>query len=159
MLPRAQASATRINEVLAVAPEINDPSQPRTASAARGQVEFDHVTFSYPGAEEPALCDVSFAANARDITALIARTLAGKTTLVNLIPRFYDVDSGRVLGDGVDVRDMQQADLQSKIGFVPQRVLLFSGTIADNIRYGREDASDAELEHAASVAQATEFVA
>jgi ATP-binding cassette subfamily B protein len=159
MLPRAQASATRINQVLAVTPEIIDPPEPRKVEAQRGQIEFEHVTFSYPGAEEPALCDVSFSAHPGEVTAIIGGTGSGKTTLVNLIPRFYDVDGGRILVDGVDVRELQQADLRARIGFVPQRALLFSGTIADNVRFGKEDASDAELDHALSVAQAADFVA
>src|SRR5713226_664484 len=159
MLPRAAASATRINEVLDVTPEINDPAQPQSPGVQRGFVQFDGVTFSYPGAEEPALCDVSFSAEPGEVTAIIGGTGSGKSTLVNLIPRFYDVDKGRVLVNGVDVREMLQADLRSKIGFVPQRAVLFSGVIADNIRYGKGDASEAELQHAADVAQATEFVA
>jgi len=159
MLPRAAASATRINEVLDVTPEINDPAQPQSPGVQRGFVQFDGVTFSYPGAEEPALCDVSFSAEPGEVTAIIGGTGSGKSTLVNLIPRFYDVDKGRILVNGVDVREMLQADLRSKIGFVPQRAVLFSGVIADNIRYGKGDASEAELQHAADVAQATEFVA
>jgi ATP-binding cassette subfamily B protein len=159
MLPRAAASATRINQVLAVAPDIVDPADPRAAAAQRGHVEFEHVSFSYPGAEEPALQDVSFSANAGEVTAIIGGTGSGKSTLVNLIPRFYDVDRGRVLVDGVDVREMQQTELRARIGFVPQRALLFTGSIADNLRFGKADASDAELERAARVAQATEFIA
>ena len=159
MFPRAEASATRVNEVLAVDPDIVDPAQPRAAEAQRGHVEFEHVTFSYPGAEEPALYDVSFSANAGEVTAIIGGTGSGKSTLVNLIPRFYDVDHGSVLVDGVDVRQMQQMELRERIGFVPQKALLFSGSIGDNLRFGKADASEAELERAARVAQATEFVA
>jgi ATP-binding cassette subfamily B protein len=158
MLPRAAASAKRINEVLDVVPEITDPVEPRAAGAEHGYVEFDHVTFSYPGAEEPALRDVSFATKPGEVTAIIGGTGAGKTTLVNLIPRFYDVDSGRVLVDGVDVHEMRQVDVRAKIGFAPQRALLFSGSIIGNLRYGNPDASDAEIAHAASVAQAAEFI-
>jgi ATP-binding cassette subfamily B protein len=158
MLPRAAASATRINEVLDAIPEINDPNQPQPAGDEHGHVEFDHVTFSYPGAEEPALVDISFSTKPGEVTAIIGGTGSGKTTLVNLIPRFYDVDSGRVLVDGVDVRDMRQADVRAKIGFAPQRAVLFSGAISDNLRYGNPNASDAELERAASVAQAAEFI-
>ena len=158
MLPRAAASATRINEVLAVAPEIEDPAQPRAAEAEHGYVQFDHVTFSYPGAEEPALCDVSFSAGPGEVTAIIGSTGSGKSTLVSLIPRFYDVDQGRVLVDGVDVRDMRQLELRAKIGFVPQKAVLFTGSIADNVRYGKLDASEAEVQQAARTAQATEFV-
>jgi len=159
MLPRAAASAARINEVLDVAPEIRDPARTGPAGALRGHVQFDHVTFSYPGAEEAALSDVSFTAGAGEVTAIIGGTGSGKSTLVSLIPRFYDIDSGRVLVDGIDVRDMPQADLRLKIGFVPQKAVLFSGTISDNLRFGKGDASDAELRRASSVAQATEFVA
>jgi ATP-binding cassette subfamily B protein len=142
MLPRAVASANRINEVLEIEPEINDAEQVRRAEDQRGYVEFQDVTFSYPGAEEPALSDISFSAVPGEVTAIIGGTGAGKSTLVSLIPRFYDVDSGRILVDGVDVREMSQEHLREKIGFVPQKAVLFSGTIVENIRYGKEDASD-----------------
>ncbi|HZU00325.1 MAG TPA: ABC transporter ATP-binding protein, partial [Ktedonobacteraceae bacterium] len=158
MLPRAAASADRINEVLDIVPEINDASEVKRADAQRGYVEFDHVTFSYPGAEEPALCDISFQARPGEVTAIIGGTGSGKSTLISLIPRFYDVDSGRVLVDGVDVRQMAQEHLRSKIGFVPQKAVLFSGTIAENIRYGKENATEEEVQHAAEIAQATEFI-
>ena len=158
MLPRAAASATRINEVLDTAPEILDPEQPQPAPAEHGYVEFQRVTFSYPGAEEPALADVSFSTRPGEVTAVIGGTGSGKSTLVSLIPRFYDVDEGRVLVDGVDVRDMPQSDLRSRIGLVPQKAVLFSGTIAENIGYGAEDSSPEDVEHAAGIAQATEFV-
>lgn len=158
ILPRASASASRINEVLGMAPDINDPAQPRRAGAMRGHVEFQDVTFSYPGAEEPALRAISFQARPGQVTAIIGGTGSGKSTLVSLIPRFYDVDSGRVLVDGVDVREMTQEDLRAKIGYVPQKAVLFAGTIAQNIRYGKEDASEEELKRAADVAQATEFI-
>ncbi len=159
MLPRAAASADRINEVLAVEPEINDPEQVKQASAEHGYVEFQDVTFSYPGAEVPALNNISFSARPGQVTAIIGGTGSGKSTLVSLIPRFYDIDSGHICVDGVDVRDMAQQDLRSKIGLVPQRAVLFSGTITDNIRYGKEDATDEEIQHAADTAQATEFIA
>jgi len=158
MLPRAAASATRINEVLAMEPEIKDAAQVKRAEDTSGYVEFQDVTFSYPGAEEPALSHFSFKATPGEVTAIIGGTGSGKSTLVNLIPRFYDVDSGRVLVDGVDVREMSQEHLRAKIGFVPQKAVLFSGTIAENIRYGKEDASDEEVRHAAGIAQATEFI-
>src|SRR5215471_1062686 len=160
MLPRASASAARINEVLGVDVEIVDPASPKAPAAAtrRGHVEFQDVTFQYPGAEEPALTGVSFAAGPGEITAIIGGTGSGKSTLAGLIPRFYDVNEGRVLVDGVDVREMTQADLRGRIGFVPQKAVLFTGTVAANIRYGREDASDEEIRHAATVAQALEFV-
>jgi ATP-binding cassette, subfamily B, multidrug efflux pump len=160
MLPRASASAARINEVLEVAPEIVDPPMPVQPQLAtkRGQVEFQDVTFQYPGAEEPALTGVSFTAHPGEVTAIIGGTGSGKSTLAGLIPRFYDVNQGRVLVDGVDVREMTQADLRARIGFVPQKAVLFTGTVATNIRYGREEASDEEVRHAATVAQAIEFV-
>jgi len=159
MLPRAAASADRINEVLDVVPEINDPAIAQPVAAQHGYVQFEHVTFSYPGAEEPALSDISLSACPGEVTAIIGGTGSGKSTLVNLIPRFYDVNEGRVLVDGVDVRDMPQAELRAKIGVVPQKAVLFSGTIDENIRYGKEDASPAEVRQAANTAQATEFVA
>jgi len=160
MLPRASASAKRINEVLDMAPEIVDPAtpvQPQLATA-RGHVEFQNVTFQYPGAEEPALSGVSFTAHPGEVTAIIGGTGSGKSTLAGLIPRFYDVNQGCVLVDGVDVRDMTQADLRARIGFVPQKAVLFTGTVAANIRSGREEASDEEVRLAATVAQAIEFV-
>src|SRR5579859_759440 len=159
MLPRAAASAVRINEVLAVEPEIKDARQVTDRAAQHGYVEFDDVTFSYPGAEEPALCNISFQAGPGEVTAIIGGTGSGKSTLVNLIPRFYDVDSGRILIDGVDVRAMSQEHLRSKIGFVPQKAVLFSGSIGDNIRYGKLDADEDEIRHAADVAQASDFIA
>jgi ATP-binding cassette, subfamily B, multidrug efflux pump len=158
MLPRAAASATRINEALAIEPEINDAAQVKRAEDTRGYVEFQDVTFSYPGAEEPALSHISFSAAPGEVTAIIGGTGAGKSTLVSLIPRFYDVDSGQILVDGVDVRDMSQEHLRAKIGFVPQKAVLFSGTVAENIRYGKEDATDEEVRHAADIAQATDFI-
>jgi ATP-binding cassette, subfamily B, multidrug efflux pump len=160
MLPRASAAAGRINEVLDVKPEVVDPVSPASPERAtkRGRVQFDNVSFQYPGAEEPALTGVSFTAHPGEVTAIIGGTGSGKSTLAGLIPRFYDVNEGRVLVDGVDVRAMTQADLRARIGFVPQKAVLFSGTVAENIRYGREDASDEEVHHAATVAQAIEFI-
>ena len=157
-IPRAAASAVRINEVLDTIPEINDPAQPQRAESRRGYVEFRAVTFSYPGAEAPAISNISFAAGPGEVTAIIGGTGAGKSTLVSLIPRFYDIDSGSVLIDGVDVREMTQESLRSKIGFVPQKAVLFSGTIAENIRYGKPDATAEEISQAAEIAQATEFI-
>ena len=158
MLPRAQASAVRINEVLDMEPEIKDAAKVKDANAERGYVEFENVTFSYPGAEEPALSNISFRAVPGEVTAIIGGTGSGKSSMVSLIPRFYDVDSGRILVDGVDVREMTQEHLRAKIGFVPQRAVLFTGTIAENIRYGKEDATEDELIRAAETAQATEFI-
>jgi len=164
MLPRAAASADRINEVLAIEPEIKDTDHVKQADKQKGYVEFQNVTFSYPGAEEPAISHISFSAVPGEVTAIIGGTGSGKSTLVSLIPRFYDIDEGtsgtggHLLADGVDVREMSQEHLRSKIGFVPQKAVLFSGTVAENIRYGKEDATDEEVRHAADVAQATEFI-
>lgn len=159
MIPRAQASATRINEVLGMIPEMTDAPQVKQEDGQKGYVKFQDVTFSYPGAEKPALSHISFSANPGEVTAIIGGTGSGKTTLISLIPRFYDAGSGRVLVDGVDVREMAQDQLRAKIGFVPQKAVLFTGTVAENIRYGKETATDEEVRHAAAIAQASEFVA
>ena len=158
MIPRAEASAVRINDVLEVTPEIVDPAQPVSANAKKGYVEFKNVSFSYSGASEAAIRDISFAAAPGEVTAIIGGTGSGKSTLINLIPRFYDIDSGSVLVDGADVQTLSQQDLRAKIGFVPQAPILFSGTIAENLRYGKEGATDAEIAHAAEIAQAAEFI-
>lgn len=158
IIPRASASAARINEVLGIVASINDPAEAKRADSITGHVEFQDVTFRYPGAEEPALANISFQAGPGQVTAIIGGTGSGKTTLVSLIPRFYDVESGRVLVDGVDVREMSQESLRAEIGFVPQKAVLFAGTVAENIRYGKENASEEELRRAAEVAQATEFI-
>ncbi|MDD3364096.1 MAG: ABC transporter ATP-binding protein [Syntrophomonas sp.] len=158
MVPRAQASAIRINEVLDTVPEIVDPEQGQQPDEQRANVVFQNVVFSYPGAEEPAINNISFNLRPGEVTAIIGGTGSGKSTLINLIPRFYDVDSGTVLVNGVDVRQMTQQDLRAKIGFVPQTPIIFSGTIADNIRYGKADATDDEILHASEVAQASEFI-
>lgn len=157
MIPRAAVSAKRINEVLEMEPTMVDAG---TASAdkERGTLVFDRVTFSYPGAEAPVLSDISFTARPGEITAVIGGTGSGKSTLVNLIPRFYDVTAGSIQVNGVDSQAVPQEELRSKIGFVPQKALLFTGTIADNIRFGKEDATDEEIRHAAHVAQATDFI-
>lgn len=157
MIPRAAVSAKRINEVLEMEPTMIDAG---TASAdrERGTLVFDRVTFSYPGAEAPVLSDISFTARPGEITAVIGGTGSGKSTLVNLIPRFYDVTNGSIQVNGVDSQAVPQEELRSKIGFVPQKALLFTGTIADNIRFGKEDATDEEIKHAARVAQATDFI-
>ena len=159
LIPRGQASAVRINEVLDTNPEIVDTKQVKQPDSRKGYVEFRNVTFSYPGAEEPAVSNISFHIDPGEVTAIIGGTGSGKSTLVSLIPRFYDIASGSILVDGVDVRDMSQASLRSRIGLVPQKAVLFTGTIAENIRYGKEDASAKEIAHAAEVAQATEFIA
>lgn len=158
LIPRAEASAVRINEVLDTVPEIKDAAEVKKADTKRGFVEFKDVTFSYPGAEQPAISNISFSAQPGEITAIIGGTGSGKSTLINLIPRFYDIDSGSILIDGVDVREMTQESLRAKIGFVSQKTVLFTGSISDNIRYGKEDATDEEIEKAAITAQATEFI-
>ncbi|GGH32363.1 ABC transporter ATP-binding protein [Paenibacillus segetis] len=159
LIPRASASAIRINEVLDMEPVIKDAEVLKGTSGMKGYVEFDNVTFSYPGAEQPAIQDISFSAKPGEVTAIIGGTGSGKSTLISLIPRFYEVDSGRVLVDGVDVRDMSQEELRKKIGLVPQKAVLFTGTINENIRYGKEDATDEEVQHAAQIAQASDFIA
>lgn len=158
LIPRASASAIRINEVLDMVPIIKDAEVVRPGTGKKGYVEFQNVTFSYPGAEQPAIQDISFEANPGEVTAIIGGTGSGKSTLISLIPRFYEVDSGRVLVDGTDVRDMSQEELRQKIGLVPQKSVLFTGTINDNIRYGKEDATDEEIRHAAQIAQASDFI-
>lgn len=159
MVPRAQAAAVRINEVLDTRPEIVDPQQTKTSNTGKGYMEFRDVTFSYHGAEEPALRNISFEAKPGEVTAIIGSTGSGKSTLINLVPRFYDVDSGSILIDGVDVRDYSQENLRAKVGFVPQKAVLFSGTIAENIKVGKDDATDEEIRHAAEIAQAADFIA
>lgn len=158
MVPRAQAAAVRINEVLDTEPGIVDLKETKDCFVGKGYIEFKDVVFSYHGAEEPAIKSISFAAKPGEITAIIGSTGSGKSTLANLIPRFYDVDSGSVLIDGVDVKEMTQECLRAKIGFVPQKAILFSGSIKDNIKFGNDDASDDEVKKAANIAQATEFI-
>ncbi len=158
MIPRASASTVRINEVLDTETAIGDAANVRHAAERRGHVEFRDVTFSYPGAEQPALSGITFSAHPGEVTAIIGGTGSGKSTLVSLVMRFYDVERGSILIDGVDVRDMRQQDLRARIGYVPQKAVLFTGTVADNIRYGKEDASDEEVRHAAEIAQASEFI-
>ncbi len=158
MIPRAQASAVRINEVLDLEPEIVDPAMPQVPTTQKGYVTFDQVTFYYPGAEAPALCDISFSAGPGQVTAIIGGTGAGKTTLINLIPRFYDITGGSILINGTSVREMTQETLREKIGFIPQSAVLFSGTVNDNIRYGKKDASEDEIKQASITAQADDFI-
>lgn len=158
MVPRAQAAAVRINEVLDTVPEINDPAQPKENFTGRGHIEFRDVTFSFHGAEEPTLKNISFTAHPGEVTAIIGSTGAGKSALLNLIPRFYDIESGSILIDGVDIRDITQEHLRSRIGLVPQKAFLFSGSIAENIRFGKDDATEEEIFHAARVAQAAGFI-
>ena len=159
-IPRGQASALRINEVLDLEPRVRDPETPRVpAASGRARLEFDHVTFHYAAGQEPALADVSFTAGPGEITAIIGGTGAGKSTLVSLIPRLSDVTGGSIRLDGVDVREWAQEELRSRIAFVPQRSVLFSGSVADNIRYGDPEAAPDAVVHAARTAQATEFIA
>jgi len=159
MVPRAAASAARIQEVLDTEPTVVDPEDPVAGVAGRGEVEFQDVEFRYPGAEEPVLSGISFTASPGEVTAIVGSTGSGKTTLISLIPRFYDVTGGRVLVDGIDVRDMAKQDLWSRIGLVPQKAFLFGGTVAENLRYGDGEAADAELWRHLEVAQSREFVA
>ncbi|WP_042345563.1 ABC transporter ATP-binding protein [Bacillus massiliigorillae] len=159
LIPRASASATRINEVLEMKPIIKETEHQEASTERKGFVEFNDVTFSYPGAEHPALCNISFSAGPGEVTAIIGGTGSGKSTLIKMIPRFYEVDSGSILVDGIDVRNMRLADLREKIGMVPQKAVLFTGTVAENIAFGKEDATQEEIEHAAKIAQAEEFIA
>ena len=159
MLPRANVAALRINDVLKTKVSVTDPENPvQPAENVKGTVEFDHVSFAYPEAGENVLTDISFKAEKGETIAIIGSTGSGKSTLVNLIPRFYDVTEGKVLVDGIDVRDMTQKEVRSRLGYVPQKGVLFSGTIDSNIRYGKTDISEAEVKEAAEVAQATEFI-
>lgn len=158
MIPRAQAAAERLTEVLESEAGISDAKETRRANEKAGYVEFRNVTFSYHCAEEPAISNVSFSAKPGETTAIIGGTGSGKSTIVNLIPRFYDVDSGEILVNGVNVKEMPLQELRSKIGFTPQKAVLFTGTIAENLRYGKTDATDEEVRHAAGVAQAADFI-
>jgi ATP-binding cassette subfamily B multidrug efflux pump len=159
MLPRAIVSVQRINEVLDTEPVIKDPTKPQSYDGGiKGQIDFNHVYFRYPGAEDDLLKDISFTVKPGQTTAIIGSTGCGKSTLVNLIPRFYDVTGGSILVDGIDIREVTQHDLREKIGYVSQKTLLFSGTIATNIRYANEAATDADLEKFARTAQAMDFV-
>ena len=159
MLPRAAVAADRVDEILASKTAIEDPENPETLPAgSKGEVVFDHVNFRYPGAEEDVLHDIHFTAKPGQTTAIIGSTGSGKSTLVNLIPRFYDVTGGRILIDRTDIREITQHELRDKLGYVPQTGVLFSGTIESNILYGNPDGTKAEMEEAASIAQATEFI-
>ena len=158
MLPRAAVSATRVDEVLTSTTLINDPKQPKHLKEGKGMVEFNHVSFRYPGAEEDVLHDIDFTAEPGQTTAIIGSTGCGKSTLVNLIPRLYDVTDGSITLDGKDIRNITMSDLRDEIGFVPQKGVLFSGTIASNLRFGKDDATDEEIKKAAEIAQATEFI-
>ena len=156
-VPRAAVSGDRIREVLDTQPTIFDPLTP-VAPARRGRVEFRDVEFRYPGAEQPVLSGISFTAEPGQTTAIVGSTGSGKSTLINLIPRLYDVTGGAVCVDGVDVRELERDDLWKRVTLTPQRAFLFGGTVASNLRYGDEDATDAELWHALAIAQAKDFV-
>lgn len=159
MIPRANVAAKRICEVLETETVIHDPIRPETpADDVKGVVEFDHVSFAYPDADEKVLEDISFRAEKGQTVAFIGSTGSGKSTLINLIPRFFDVTSGAVRVDGVDVRNMTKEDLCSRLGYVPQKSILFSGTIDSNIRYGKTDATEEEVKKAAAIAQSTDFI-
>ncbi len=158
MVPRAAVSAARVSEVLASEPVVRDPARPVTGTGHGGAIEFKDVTFAYAGAEEPVLEHISFSAIPGQTTAVVGSTGSGKSTLINLVPRFYDVTSGSILVDGVDVREMTQEDLRSRIGYVSQKTMLFSGTVRENIVYGRPDATESEITHAAEIAQASSFI-
>ncbi len=158
LYPRAEVSARRIEELLDAEPMVTDPENGVQETAQRGLVEFDHVTFVYPQSSEAILTDVSFTAKAGETVAFIGSTGSGKSTLIQLIPRLYDVTGGSVRVDGVDVREFSLAALRQRIGYVAQKALLFSGTIADNLRMGKPDATEEELRHAAEVAQAYTFI-
>ncbi|MBJ8026938.1 ABC transporter ATP-binding protein [Bacillus cereus group sp. N21] len=159
MVPRASVSAQRIAEVLDTDLSIHDAAEPKTfASDKRGYVEFKNVSFKYPGAEEDVLSNITFTAKPGETTAFIGSTGSGKSTLINLIPRFYDVTSGQILIDGTDTREVSQKELREKIGYVPQKGVLFSGTIESNLKYGKKEATEEELAKAAEIAQAMEFI-
>jgi ABC-type multidrug transport system fused ATPase/permease subunit len=159
LIPRAMASAERIEEVLDTAPSVTDPARPVTPATATGLVEFRDVTFGYPGSEQPVLRDLAFTLRPGQTCAIVGGTGSGKSTLLSLIPRFFDATGGSVLVNGTDVRDQELERLWDSIGLVPQRSFLFSGTVASNLRFGRPEATDAELWHALTVAQARDFVA
>lgn len=159
MLPRAAVSAERVDEVLKSETKIHDPKEPKTLPKnGKGEVAFEHVSFHYPGAEEDVLHDITFTAKPGETTAFIGSTGCGKSTLVNLIPRFYDVTEGRITIDGQDVRDLTQHELREKLGYVPQKGVLFSGNIASNIMFGNPAGSEQEMTEAAQIAQAVEFI-
>lgn len=159
MIPRASVSAQRISEVLETEPTIVDPAQPRSLSNnVKGIIEFNNVSFKYPGAEEDVLKDINFKAMPGQTTAFIGSTGSGKTTLINLIPRFYDVTGGRISIDGIDVKEVTQHELRSKIGYIPQKGSLFSGTIESNLKYADENATEEEIRKSAEIAQAMEFI-
>jgi ATP-binding cassette subfamily B protein len=157
-IPRAQACADRIDEVLNMVPEITDGSSGEYPKDEYAHIEFRQVSFRYPNAAEPVLSNLSFEAKSGEVTAIIGGTGSGKSTIASLIPRFFEIESGSILINGTDIRNFSQKELRDKIGFVPQKAFLFSGTIAENIRYGKDNATQAEIEHAAQIAQADDFI-
>ena len=159
MIPRANVAAKRINEIMETEVSIKDEENPvQPKEEQKGEVVFEHVGFAYPGADGNSLTDISFSAKKGETVAFIGSTGSGKSTLVNLIPRFFDVTEGRILVDGVDIRQMPLHELRERIGYVPQKGVLFSGTIDSNIRYGKEAATEAEVQRAAEIAQAWDFI-
>ena len=159
MIPRASVSGARVSEILEVDPQIKDPKNPKKFdSDFKGSVEFRNVCYRFPGAEKNILDNISFTALPGQTTAIIGSTGSGKSTLLNMIPRFYDVCDGQVLVDGIDIREVNQHELRDKIGYVPQKGVLFSGTIESNLKYADEKASQEEIERAAEIAQAVEFI-
>jgi len=158
MWPRAEASADRIKEVLETEPTINEPDDPVILKSKKGTISFKNVTFKYEGAEEPVLRNISFEAKPGKTTAIVGSTGSGKSTLINLIPRFYEVTEGKIEIDGVDIRELSMENLRDSLGFVPQKAYLFSGTIASNLAYGKKDATEEEMWHALEIAQAKDFV-
>ena len=158
MIPRAAAASNRIVEVLETEPSIKDPVKPAKFEIEKGHIVFENVSFKYSNSEEPVLCNINFEAKPGETIGILGTTGSGKSTLVNLIPRFYDPTEGRILIDGVDIRELTQENLRKRIGYVPQRAVLFSGTIKENIKMGNENATDEEVRHAAIVAQADEFI-
>ena len=158
MLPIAAVAAERLDEVIVTESSIHDADQTEAVTERNGVIRFDHVNFRYPGAEEDVLHDIDFIAEPGKTTAIIGSTGCGKSTLVNLIPRLYDVTGGKITLDGKDIRNIKMSDLREEIGFVPQKGVLFSGTIASNLRFGKEEATDEEIAKAAKIAQATEFI-
>lgn len=159
MIPRASASAVRIHEVLDASPSIVDATDRNSGATLKGVVEFQGVTFGYPGAEQPAVRNVTFTARPGEMTAIIGGTGSGKSTLAHLLLRFYDVGGGSIRIDGKDIRELSQEELRGLIGYVPQKASLFTGTVAENIRFGNESATREQVEHAAEIAQAASFIA
>ena len=158
MLPRAGVAADRIDEVLHTDFTIREATEPKHIETSEGVLKFDHVDFTYPGSREPAIHDIDFTAYPGQTTAIIGSTGCGKSTIVNLIPRLYDVTKGSITLDGIDIRELSMKDLRQQIGFVPQKGVLFSGTIASNLRFGNAEATDAQVVQAAQIAQAEEFI-